>query len=449
MFARLVALLLVTFAAAGLGCSHRHRAKPPVGEVDRWPRLETILPDKETSLAVRKSYAATVEAYEKVELCAQVRGAIRSLVGDIDIGRPVRRDEVVVTLDIPDLVAEKANKEALLQQAATAKVLALRLCDVAEEEIKEVQAQLRRYQAEVEYRKLQYERVTRLAQGDTVAKQLAEENALQLSAAQAAWQACQVQVLTKQARLEAARVEAKVADNRVTVAQTEYDRLTALVGFATIRAPFDGIITKRWVDHGATIKDAGSPLLTVMRTDKVRVLIDVPERDVPLIKVAAFKEKNGPGNPVTITIPALQETLGISEFKGHVTLTASSLDPVTRTMRCEIHVPNASELLKPQMTGSANVLLAERTAMTLPSTALVRSNNRVEVYYVADPTGSPPKGIIKRMEVQLGLDTGRRVEIISNLSGREQIIRKGSGVLRAGDYAIAVPTKPVDSDNGN
>jgi HlyD family secretion protein len=436
-------LLVAGCVLVPTGCGHRQKAKPQLGEVQRWPRLETVFPERDARLAVRKTYAATVEAYEKVELCAQVRGVIKSLADDIDIGRLVRKDEVLLTLDIPDIVAEKDNKEALVEQARNLKALAVQMCDVAAEEVKEVEAQLKRFQADVEYRTLQYERVTRLAQGDTVAKQLAEENGLQLSASQAALQAGKAQVLTKQARALAARLDVKVAESRVKVAETELERLRALVGFATLRAPFDGVITKRWVDHGATVKDPGASLLTVMRTDQVRVIIDVPERDVPLITVDSPKDKASRGNHVIIEIPALQKALGIGELSATVSLRASALDPVTRTMRCEILLTNKSQLLKPQMTGTATVLLAERKGTTLPSSALVRNGPKVEIYYVAEPSGNPLKGIVKRTEVQLGLDDGQRVEILGNsLTGREHVIRKGSGMLRAGDYAIAVPVLP-------
>jgi HlyD family secretion protein len=326
--------------------------------------------------------------------------------------------------------------------------LAMQACNVAAEEVKEAQATLKRYQADVEFRNLQFERVTRLAQTDTVTRQMAEEHALQLGTSQAALQAAHAQVQTKKARLESANVDLKVADSRIRVAQTELERLEAMVGFATIRAPFDGIVTKRWLDRGATVKDPGIPLLSLMRTDKVRVLIDVPERDVPFIKVDSLTDKETLGNAVTVQIPALREAVGIGEFKGTVTLRASALDPVTRTMRCEVHLPNKEEYLKHQMTGSATILLAERNVMTLPSSALVRNGSVVEIYYVGDPTGSPPKGIVKRMEVELGLDNGQRVEVISaNLTGREQVVRKGGGLVRAGDYAIAVPA-PARASNG-
>src|ERR1019366_9274244 len=210
------------------------------------------------------------------------------------------------------------------------------------------------------------------------------------------------------------------------------------------RAPFDGIITKRWVDSGATVKDASMPLLTCMRTDKVRVILDVPERDVTFFRTGAK------ANEVKLLVPALQEITGAGQFQGTVTLMAWALDPVTRTMRVEMHVDNnlndSSNVLKPQMTGTAYVTLAEREALTVPASALVRTGTKkMEIYIVADPTGDPPRGTVKRVEVQVGLDDGQRVDIRSDvLNGRELVITPGAGVLRAGDQVIAMPASVAE-----
>jgi RND family efflux transporter MFP subunit len=240
-----------------------------------------------------------------------------------------------------------------------------------------------------------------------------------------------------------------VADSRIKVAEAEVARLEALVGYATVRAPFDGVITKRWVDRGATIKDPGMPLLTVMRTDVVRVILDVPERDTPHLRVNGQASPEVRGNKVWLRFPALESVFGDREFTGsdgerppRLTRLASALDPATRTMRAEVHVQNLLGYLRPQMTGTATMLLAERdNALTVPASALVRNGNRVEVYYVANPTGEPPRGVVKRAEVVLGLDDGRRVEIRSGLTGQELIIAKGNGVVRVGATAIAVPAR--------
>src|SRR5438309_270713 len=129
-FFALLALLIL----AHTGCGGRQKSKPQLGEVDRLPRLETILPDKQTHLAVWRTYAATVDAFEKVDLCAQVRGVIKALGDDVDIGRPVRKDEVLMALDIPDIIAERDTKEAMLEQARNAKDQALQAIAVAAEE---------------------------------------------------------------------------------------------------------------------------------------------------------------------------------------------------------------------------------------------------------------------------------------------------------------------------
>jgi multidrug efflux pump subunit AcrA (membrane-fusion protein) len=91
------------------------------------------------------------------------------------------------------------------------------------------------------------------------------------------------------------------------------------------------------------------------------------------------------------------------------------------------------------------VTLAAREAFSVPSSALVRTGSKMEIYVVADPTGEPAKGTVKRLEVQTGLDTGLRVEIKGDiLTGRELVIVRGAGVLRPGDQVIAIPMRPAE-----
>jgi RND family efflux transporter MFP subunit len=439
---------LMTAALLGLtGCGSRQSNKPRLGEVERLPRLETALPERKL-LTVSSELAATVEAMEKAELCAQVRGSVKTIAADIDLGRAIKEGEVLITLDIPDLRAELDNKKSSLELTRNLRDQAEQARKVAEQEVKEAEAQIKKYAADVEYTSSQYERMYALSKNGTVQPQLAEEAKLKRDASQAALQVGQTQILTKKARLDAAVVETQVADSRIKVAEAEVARLAAQVSFATISAPFDGVITKRWVDRGAVIKDPGMPLLTVMRTDVVRVIVDVPERDVPHLRVTGKPSAEEKGNQADLRFPALQEALPTVQFKGvdgdvpRVTLLASALDPMSRTMRTEIHLDNKAGHLRPQMTGMVKLQLGRRDhALTIPSSALVRVGNKLEVYHVANPSGTPPRGVVQRAEVELGLDDGRFVEIRKGLTGRELIIVKGNGVVRVGDTAIAVPAR--------
>jgi RND family efflux transporter MFP subunit len=435
--------LVLLPALLAVGCGTRRAGPPRLGEVERLPRLETITLGKPGRLEVVRSYTATVEALEKTDLCAQVKGYLKVLSADIDIGRPVQKDEVLLTLDVPDLVADRDSKNAMLEQSKQAVVLARQAIDVAKAEAKEAEASVLRYEADQQYRQVQYDRVAKLAKGDTVSQQHVDEAQLQLNSARAALTAGKAQVAAKQSRVKAAEEELAHAEVRVRVAQAELERAEVQVRFATVRAPFDGVITKRWVDPGTTVKDAGMPLLTVMRTDKVRVIVDIPERDVPFVRTGSQ------GNAVELQIPALREQLGGAKVMGAITLTAWALDPVTRTMRAEMHLENRigdkTGLLKPQMTGTARLTLAVREALTVPASALIRNGNKLEIYIVAEPAGNPPRGIVKRVEVQPGVDDGVRVEIRNErLTGSELIIVRGAGVIRPGDQVIAIPAKALE-----
>jgi multidrug efflux pump subunit AcrA (membrane-fusion protein) len=172
------------------------------------------------------------------------------------------------------------------------------------------------------------------------------------------------------------------------------------------------------------------------------VLIDVPQRDVPLVNTREQNpNEDGNGDPVKVRIPELADAVPGGEFQGYITRMGKVLDPVTHTMRAEVELPNPKGHLRPGMYGTATVQLDKRyKAWTLPASALVRrSSGDVEVYYVADPQGDPLQGILRPMEIKVGLDNGQRVEVRTRLTGNELIVLRGNGMMREGDKVIAVP----------
>src|SRR5262245_32833461 len=227
-----LALLLGIMPIAGC---HRHRAQAPqLGEVDRVVRLEYIKPTMNDHLSVRRTYTATVQAFEKADLAAQVKGHIKTIFANGDIGQWVKKNEALMELDIPDIKADQENKRSLLELAGNLYEQSQQAVKVVQEEIKEAQAQEKKYHADVEFRTLQYNRQAQLAKRDTVSYQAAEEAQLQLQSAQAGLKAIQAQIQTKQARLLTAQTEVKVAESKQKVARAELNRLNALVDYATI-----------------------------------------------------------------------------------------------------------------------------------------------------------------------------------------------------------------------
>ena len=437
-------LTAAVLAIAACGCGFADN-KPRPTDVDRLPRLEAVEPER-YQLPVRIELSALVDAMEKADLCARVPGVVETLQPDprkpeVDIGRRVSAGEALLKLAVPDLEADKRHKDGLLDQAERQKQQTIEAQNVAAKELEEAKAQEKRYQAEFDRSRERHERTTKLVQRGALQPETAEETRSQLEAADAAWQAAKALIGTKQARLAAIDADLKVAETRIKVSRAEAQRLEVLVGYATVRAPFDGVVTKRWVDRGAMVKDPAIPLLTVMRIDTVRIILDIPERDVPLVNATEQNPNpDGKGEPVELRVPAL----GTKTFSGHITRMSSALDPATRTMRAEVHLDNRDGLLRPGMYGTALATLDQReSALTVPSTALIRRGDKVELFYVADPSGDPPRGVARRLEVELGMDDGKRVEIRSGLTGKELIIAKGGGVVREGEPVVAVsPQEP-------
>jgi hypothetical protein len=82
--------------------------------------------------------------------------------------------------------------------------------------------------------------------------------------------------------------------------------------------------------------------------------------------------------------------------------------------------------------------------MTVPSTALVRRGDETGVYSVDELDMKTARGVVKWNKIELGLDDGMRVEVRKGLTGREQVIAKGNGVVREGDTVVAKPARDRD-----
>jgi RND family efflux transporter MFP subunit len=435
MTARIAAFAPLVLSVGLAGCSIQ-APQPRRADTDRLPRVETVAPEylaREETVEL----LATVEAMERSRLCAQVQGEVKGLTADIDIGRVIRKDEPLMTLDIPAIRAEQESARAKLAQAKNALEQAKETRKVAEQEVEEAKSIADRFKADLTFRELALKRVRELAKGGAVQPQLREEADLQRNSAKASFEASKVTILSKQARLLAAEAELRVAKSRIAVAEADLKLLDTRVELATIRAPYDGIIVRRWVHNGVVVRDPTMPLLTVIRTDMVRVVMDVPERYVPYIRAAqAWSPGKGPN----------RVRMKIQEYAGEqgVTRLASAVDPVTRQMRAEIHVKNDQEFrLRPGMTGTATVVLTEgKKRLTVPSTALVRVGDEVRIYHVAGLTqDDPPQGKVKSSVVSVGLDDGKTVEVRTGLTGSELVIAKGNGVVREGETVVAVKAR--------
>ncbi len=441
--ARLAVAILWALVGAGCGTAPATPAAAPRQTPLRLPSVETIQA-RRGILPLKIELIATIEPLYKTDLCARIAGTLDRVPRDLDIGREVDEAEELLRLAVPDLEAQKRHREEFVDLALSQRKLAEAARNVAEKEVAEVEQQCKRFAADVEYRQLTVQRLRQLVERNAVQPERLQEEERQLQAAEAALEAAKAQVETRRARLLAATAELEVAQARVDLAERDLETTRTMIALASIRSPFSGVITKRWLDRGAQIKDAGTPIFTIMHLDTVRVLFDIPERYVPYVDALLSRSRDqdlakAKLDPVILHVPSLRDQKNGGIYRGTITLRSESLDPVTRTMRTEMHIDNPNRLLKPGMFGQAILHLDERyNALTVPSSALLRRNGRTEVL-VLDGTGPHGEGKVKAVPVELGLDDGKRVEIRSGLTGQERILLRGNGMVQEGETVIGLP----------
>lgn len=405
-------------------------------------RVAPIKPERKTLMRTVE-LPGRAEAYEVAPLYAKVTGYVEKIPVDIgDTIRGTHGDEpgtVLCELLVPELKEELAQKAAMVEQTKAEVLQADAAVKVAEAtvrsadaKIREAQAAMAREEAQCVRWKSEYERVSKLAESGALTKKLADETLAELSAAEAACKAVTARIASAEAQqqesaagLEKARADAVAVRSQLAVAEAEQRRLTALLDYSVIRAPFDGVVVDRQVHTGHLVQAGGSghaPLLTVMRTDPIRVVVDIPEVDA--VRVS-------PGTKVELRIPSLPG----EPYVGTVTRTSWSLNTTSRTMTAEIDVPNADGKWRPGQYVQVKITVAElENVLSLPKTAILTQEKQTYCYAI----GADNK--IVRLPVSLGLQAGSEFEVREGLTGDERVIGVNANAFREGQTVeIAAP----------
>jgi RND family efflux transporter MFP subunit len=255
--------------------------------------------------------------------------------------------------------------------------------------------------------------VKELAGKGSVTQKLAEETLNQFHAAEAAREAATAAVRSAEAEARlaeanAAKAEADrvAAEAHLEVANADLGRATTMADYATIRAPYDGVVTSRRVDTGHFVQpaaNAASPLLIVARTSKVRVYIEVPEMEAGGVDV---------GDPTTIRVQALSG----EPLAAPITRTSWSLDPANRSLRAEIDVPNDGGRLRPGMYAAGTIeTTRSENALTIPVTAIGRDGGTVYCCVVKN-------GTAQRRPIELGVRSDPDIEVLKGLSDDSLVV---------------------------
>jgi HlyD family secretion protein len=403
-------------------------------------KVKVVHPQK-GSLARTTTQPGVLHAFQYADLYAKASGYLTAQ--SVDIGDTVERGQILAEIFDPELEQRAEQAAAAVEQAkadvqlAEARVVAAEAqVAAAEALVSQRKAQVGRYTAAKKFREKEYVRYIELTQKRAIDYRLSDEKQQDYESALSAEAEAEAAVKTAEAdrqhaQAEVVRAKAAVASARANLRVREAEEKFAqiMASYLNIQSPYEGVVTNRNYHRGAFIRSADQgeqpPIVSVARTDWMRVVVYVRDVDVPYLDR---------GDEAVVQIDAF----GGEEFRGHVARYSEYEDPANRTMRAEIDLENPTGRLREGMYGAVTILLEEPTDhLTIPSGALHERTDKGQgtVYLVHGH-------VANETHIRVGRDDGIRAEVLEGLDAGDSVVVSYSGSLEDGE-----PVE-VESDEG-
>lgn len=368
-------LALATLLLTSAACGSRHEAPPE----DSAPPL-----DVRAVAAIDVSVAGTFEAGGVIQArtTATLVSRIMALIQTIRVqpGDRVRRGQVLVELDARDLDANaeraRTGAEAAVQGTAAAR---------SEQEAA---------QAALALARATHRRVAGLHEKKSATDQELDQAVAGLRAAEAS--------------LASAEARAREAESALASARAAGESAAVTASFARLLAPFDGVVTEKLAEPG-NMAAPGVPLLRLEDRGGLRLEAQVDESRAAYVS---------PGSRVTVVVADTVTSVGAGPapvlLEGTVAEVARSVDADARSFLVKVALPVDSPV-RTGMFGRVRFAGPERTALTVPATA-VRRQGQVASVFVVD-------GARARLRlVNVGMVDGDRAEVLAGLSEGERVV---------------------------
>ncbi len=221
--------------------------------------------------------------------------------------------------------------------------------------------------------------------------------------------------------LDNAETSMQVTESQKEAADANYINALTQLSYCKIVAPFNGYITKRAFDPGAYItagSSESSNLFTIMNVDKLKSIVNVPEKIVPLLNGIKGIEIHADALPDSVI------------FSGELKRISEAVDLNTRTMAVEVdientgHHSNNNKELKPGMFASVKLILErKKNVLTLPDNVILNDDKGDYIYILnADST-------VNKKYIKLGIQQNNKNEILSGIDEKDKIVFEGQNLI--------------------
>ena len=333
----------------------------------------------------------SIQAITEAPILARADGYILHRM--VDIGDHVQAGQPVAEIEAPEMEEQVRQSKANLQLARAA--------------MDQAQANYQQGKSDTELARVTAQRWSNLAAKGVVSRQENDQY--------------QSQYQSRMAALESLEKAVGVQRSNVAAAEANLARIERMQSYLVVKAPFDGVITLRNVDVGALVNSGSTLLFRIAQTSTLRTYLNVPQEQASSVRA---------GQPARLSVSNLPGR----QFTGAVARTANSLDPTSRTLLVEVHVPNREGALLPGMYARVELVSPRTDApLLIPSDALIARGEGMEVAVVREDHR------VHVQKIEVGRDYGDRLEVAAGLRDGDMVIANPGDAVREGLEVQPVP----------
>lgn len=393
-----LAVLLVAAVAVNLVRRQTHEKALAASSEDELSRAPVVNLGRVRPSGATSTLELPGDLYARVEtpLYARVDGYLSRRAADI--GDHVKKGDLLMEIETPDLDAQIAQAEATLAQSKATLAQLRAALAVAQSNAKLAQTTAERYRI--------------LLQQESVAKQDYDNQAA----------AAEVAV----ANIRQAEENIHAAEATIVANAANLKRLQELKVYARLVAPFDGVVTFRsaQADVGTLITSgnttASRELIRVAQIDTIRVFVNVPQSSSTLVHTGQ-------------TADLIVDEFPGRTFPGRVKGTTNSVDFTSRALLAVVLVDNPKGELLPGMYAKVRFVLPHAIpVLMLPADALVLKSDGPHAAVVG------PDHKVHFHKLSLGRDLGAELEVNSGLNNGDAVVLNPTDAIREG---VTVETK--------
>jgi RND family efflux transporter MFP subunit len=392
--------VFLIFSAAFIGCGEGRKAA--ADDAANAPAAAVVKVTR-GNIADSLEIASEFQPFQEVDVYAKVSGYIQKLY--VDYGTRVKQGQLLAVLEIPELQQQLRQDEASVRRS--------------DQELTRAHDDLNRAQSSYTVAHLTY---TRLADVQKSRPELVAQQEIDVAKGKD---------LEADADVSAQKAALAAAEEALLAAKAALGKDQAMFDYARMTAPFDGVITQIYARTGALLpagtssNKGDSALCRLAQNSLLRLVIPVPERAVPTIRI---------GQSVAVAVSGVDRA-----FEGKIVRFSDQIDTGTRTMHTEVDVQNPKYELVPGMYASVKIPLhSAAKVLTLPIQAVQAGEAGKGIVLLVDGNNK-----IESRSVALGLQSATDIEVTTGLQENETVIFGAQGQFKNGELVspkLVVPS---------